>query len=182
MLSKETGEFGGAGLSLWIAIPISFVVALGIGLHQRMAGREDPAAELHDHARHVLRVDRRQARLLEADRRPDPGRRHQRCRRIRVLDQIFASEWNRNDARVRQPRQGLPVCLLLAIALIVVAVVEMQFSRRRDAVKPAGLACSSSAPPSRRRHRRRCTPPTASAATGSAARSSPSVTWSACYG
>ena len=31
MFSKEAGEFGGAGLTLWIAIPLSLAVALGIG-------------------------------------------------------------------------------------------------------------------------------------------------------
>ena len=31
MLVKETGDLGGAGLNLWIAIPISFAVAMGIG-------------------------------------------------------------------------------------------------------------------------------------------------------
>src|SRR5262245_41545301 len=31
LLSKEAGELGGVGLSLWLAIPISFVVAMGIG-------------------------------------------------------------------------------------------------------------------------------------------------------
>ena len=31
LLSKEVGEFGGAGLHLAIAIPLSFIIALGIG-------------------------------------------------------------------------------------------------------------------------------------------------------
>ena len=31
LLVKETGDLGGAGLSLWLAIPISFLVAMGIG-------------------------------------------------------------------------------------------------------------------------------------------------------
>lgn len=31
LLVKETGELGGAGLSLWIGIPLSLVLALGIG-------------------------------------------------------------------------------------------------------------------------------------------------------
>ena len=31
LLSKEAGEFGGAGLNLCIAIPVSLAVALGIG-------------------------------------------------------------------------------------------------------------------------------------------------------
>ena len=56
-------------------------------LHERLAGREDQAPELHDHARHLLRADRRQARLLQVDRRPDPGRRHQRRPGLRVLAQ-----------------------------------------------------------------------------------------------
>ena len=31
LLVKETGDLGGAGLTLWLAIPISLAVALGIG-------------------------------------------------------------------------------------------------------------------------------------------------------
>ncbi len=41
LLSKEAGEFGGAGLTLWIAIPLSLAVALGDRLHERLARRED---------------------------------------------------------------------------------------------------------------------------------------------
>ena len=85
MLSKAGGEFGGLGLNLWIAIPISLAVALGIGFVNGWLVERTEAAELHHHARHVLRVDRRQARLLQADRRPDPGRRPQRGRGPRVL-------------------------------------------------------------------------------------------------
>ena len=56
LLVKETGELGGAGLSFWIAIPISFVVAMGIGFFNGLHGRAHEAAELHHHARHVLRA------------------------------------------------------------------------------------------------------------------------------
>ena len=31
MLVKDTGDLGGAGLSLWIALPLSLLAALGVG-------------------------------------------------------------------------------------------------------------------------------------------------------
>ena len=76
--SKEAGEFGGAGLSLWIAIPLSLAVAMGIGYMNGLLVEKTklPSFTITLGTYYVLR--RRQARLLEADRRPDPGRRHRR--------------------------------------------------------------------------------------------------------
>jgi ribose/xylose/arabinose/galactoside ABC-type transport system permease subunit len=54
-------------------------------------------------------------------------------------NKIFASQWNRTAHEFANRDKVYTVCLLSAIALVVVAVVEMQFSRRREGVKPVGL-------------------------------------------
>ena len=52
---------------------------------------------------------------------------------------MFAADWDRTQHELASRDKIYTVCLLLAIALIVIAVVEMQFSRRRDDFKPTGI-------------------------------------------
>ena len=52
---------------------------------------------------------------------------------------VFASDWDRTEHVWNQRDKVYTVCLLLGFALIVVAIVEMQFSPQTAAFKPAGL-------------------------------------------
>ena len=66
-LVKETGELGGAGLPIWLALLISFAVAMGIGWFNGFMVDRTQLPELHRHARHLLRADRSQARVCPSD-------------------------------------------------------------------------------------------------------------------
>ena len=52
---------------------------------------------------------------------------------------VFAQEWVRNDHTFESRDKVYFVGMVTAIALLVVAVAEMQFARRRAGLRPAGL-------------------------------------------
>lgn len=139
MLSKEAGEFGGAGLTLWIAIPLSLAVALGIGYMNGWLVEKTrlPSFTITLATYYVLIGAKLGFSKLIVD-------------QVQVGDisdangysfwnKIFASAWDRTEHEFDSRDKIYTVCLLLAIALVVVAVVEMQFSRKREAYKSAGL-------------------------------------------
>ncbi len=139
LFSKEAGEFGGAGLTLWVAIPLSLAVALGIGyLNGTLVEKTRlPSFTITLATYYVLIGAKLGFSKLIVD-------------QVQVGDiskangygfwkTIFASAWDRTEHQFERRDTVYTVCLLLAIALIVVAVVEMQFSRKRESSKPAGL-------------------------------------------
>jgi ribose/xylose/arabinose/galactoside ABC-type transport system permease subunit len=139
MLSKEAGEFGGAGLTLWIAIPLSLAVALGIGYMNGFLVEKTrlPSFTITLATYYVLIGAKLGFSKLIVD-------------QVQVGDisdangyefwnRIFASSWNRTENEFANRDKVYTVCLLAAIALVVIAVVEMQFSRRRDGFKKPGL-------------------------------------------
>jgi ribose/xylose/arabinose/galactoside ABC-type transport system permease subunit len=139
MLSKEAGEFGGAGLTLWVAIPLSLAVALSIGYMNGWLVEKTrlPSFTITLATYYVLIGAKLGFSKLIVD-------------QVQVGDisdangygfwnRIFASQWNRTTHVFENRDKVYTVCLLLAIALVVVAVVEMQFSRKREAYKSAGL-------------------------------------------
>jgi ribose/xylose/arabinose/galactoside ABC-type transport system permease subunit len=139
LLSKETGELGGAGLTLWVAIPLSLAVALGIGyLNGTLVEKTRlPSFTITLATYYVLIGAKLGFSKLIVD-------------QVQVGDisdangyefwrKIFASAWDRTEHQFAHRDKVYTVCLLLAIALVVVAVVEMQFSRKREASKPLGL-------------------------------------------
>ena len=139
LLVKETGELGGAGLSLWIAIPISFVVAMGIGFFNGFMVERTrlPSFIVTLGTFFVLRGAKLGFSKLIVDQiqvgRIDEGSGHAFWR------DVFAAEWTRNDHQFGGRDAVTLVCVLGGIALIVLAVHEMHFLRRTDA-KPVGLA------------------------------------------
>jgi ribose/xylose/arabinose/galactoside ABC-type transport system permease subunit len=139
LLSKEAGEFGGAGLTLWVAIPISFAVALVIGYMNGWLVEKTrlPSFTITLATYYVLIGAKLGFSKLIVD-------------QVQVGDisnangyqfwtKVFASDWDRTEHIWNSRDKVYTVCVLAAIALIVVAIVEMQFSRRRQAYKPAGL-------------------------------------------
>ncbi len=139
MLSKAAGEFGGAGLNLWIAIPISLAVALGIGFMNGflVENTKLPSFIITLGTYYVLIGAKLGFSKLIVD-------------QIQVGDiskadghafwvKIFASEWDRTKHTWDGRDKVYFVGMMLAIALVVVAMVEMQFSRRRAGLQQSGL-------------------------------------------
>jgi ribose/xylose/arabinose/galactoside ABC-type transport system permease subunit len=139
MLSKATGEFGGAGLNLWIAIPLSLAVALGIGFMNGflVENTKLPSFIITLGTYYVLIGAKLGFSKLVVD-------------QIQVGDiskadghafwrNIFASEWDRTKHTWDGRDKVYVVCIMLAIALIVTAMVEMHFARRHDGFKQAGM-------------------------------------------
>jgi simple sugar transport system permease protein len=139
LLVKETGELGGAGLSLWIAIPLSFVVAMGIGFFNGFMVERTrlPSFIVTLGTFFVLRGAKLGFSKLIVDQiqvgRIDEGHGYDFWR------EIFASEWIRNEHQFGGRDVVYLVAVLCGIALIVVAVHEMHFLRRA-AMQPLGLA------------------------------------------
>jgi ribose/xylose/arabinose/galactoside ABC-type transport system permease subunit len=139
MLSKEAGEFGGAGLNLWIAIPISLAVALGIGFMNGFLVERTklPSFIITLGTYFVLIGSKLGFSKLIVD-------------QIQVGDisdadghkfwfKVFAEDWDRTEHTWDGRDKIYVVGLMLAIAFVVIAMVEMHFDRRRGGLKPSGL-------------------------------------------
>jgi ribose/xylose/arabinose/galactoside ABC-type transport system permease subunit len=139
MLSKEAGEFGGAGLTLWVAIPLSLAVALGIGYMNGFLVEKTrlPSFTITLATYYVLIGAKLGFSKLVVDQVQvgDISDAHG----FKFWNRIFAEDWDRTQHEFANRDKVYTVCLLVAIALVVVAVVEMQFSRRHDGFKKAGL-------------------------------------------
>ncbi len=144
-----TGEMGGAGLSLWIALPLSLAVALGLGwFNGTMVNRSGlPSFIVTLASFFILKgaklgfakliVDQIQVgkmddlEIFAADRGGDKG--------YGFFQPIFAAEWDRTD-HVWESRDFLyTVACLVGLTLLVLALYEMRFARK-DKMNPAGLA------------------------------------------
>jgi ribose/xylose/arabinose/galactoside ABC-type transport system permease subunit len=139
LLSKEAGEFGGAGLNLWIAVPLSLVIALGIGFFNgwMVESTKLPSFIVTLGTFFVLRGAKLGFSKLIVD-------------QIQVGDirdasghafwnKVFASEWDRNLHQFGARDTVYTVAVLAGLAIVLLAVLEMHFERRRDGLKPVGM-------------------------------------------
>jgi ribose/xylose/arabinose/galactoside ABC-type transport system permease subunit len=148
MVRDVTGEMGGAGLSLWIALPISLAVALGFGwLNGTLVNRTSlPSFIVTLSTFFVFRgvklgfskliVDQIQVGKMDdlsifADERGGD-------RGYAFFNTLFAAEWERNNHVWESRDLVYTVSGLAAIALAVLAVYELRFLRK-DSMNPAGL-------------------------------------------
>jgi ribose/xylose/arabinose/galactoside ABC-type transport system permease subunit len=140
MLSKEVGERGGAGLNLWIAIPLSLAIALAIGYWNGWLVERTklPSFTITLGTYYVLIGAKLGFSKLIVD--------QVQVGDIRDADghafwqKIFAASWDRNTHQWGDRDKVYFTALMIAIALVVIAVIEMQFSRRTDGrSQPAGL-------------------------------------------
>ena len=137
LLVKETGDLGGAGLSLWIAIPISFLVAMGIGyFNGSMVERTAlPSFIVTLGTFFVLKGAKLGFSKLIVDQiqvgRIDEGHGYDFWRKI------FASEWERNGHQFEGRDLVYTLLVIGGIALIALAAYEMHFLRRAER-KPVG--------------------------------------------
>lgn len=139
MLSKATGEFGGAGLNLWIAIPISFAVALGIGyMNGFLVERTKLPSFIITLGTYYVLIGAKlgfSKLIVDQIQVGDISKAEGHA----FWETIFASEWDRTQHTWAGRDNIYVVGLMLAIALVVVAMFEMHFDRRRDGLKPSGL-------------------------------------------
>ncbi len=139
LLVKETGDLGGAGLSLWIAIPISFLAAMGIGyFNGTMVERTAlPSFIVTLGTFFVLKGAKLGFSKLIVDQiqvgRTDEGQGYD------FWQPIFAGEWDRTLHQWAARDTVYTIAVLFGLALIVLAVYEMHFTERQSGLKPAGL-------------------------------------------
>jgi len=138
LLVKETGEMGGAGLSYWIAIPLSLAIALGIGwLNGAMVEKTAlPSFIVTLGTFFVLKGLKLAGSKLMVDQiqvgRADEGPHYN------FWQNVFGSTWERRD-HVWDARDGVyTVLLLIGGLLLTVALFELVF-RRRAELNAAGL-------------------------------------------
>ncbi|MEM8925606.1 MAG: hypothetical protein AAGD35_19040 [Actinomycetota bacterium] len=140
LVRDVTGDMGGAGLSLWIALPISLLIALGIGwFNGTLVNRTSlPSFIVTLGTFFILKgaklgyakliVDQIQVGKLDdleiaaAERGGDRG--------YAFFNRIFASEWIRNDHVWERRDTVYTIACLVGLALVAAAVYELHFKRR----------------------------------------------------
>ncbi|NOX31843.1 MAG: ABC transporter permease, partial [Actinobacteria bacterium] len=138
LLVKDAGELGGAGLSLYIALPLSLVVALGIGWTNGVVVEKTglPSFIVTLAMFFVLRGFKLGFSKKIIDNisvgRIDEGHGYD------FFVKIFGSTWSRND-HVWDLRDGFySVFVIGGITLLVLSVYEYSYQRRAT-FNPAGL-------------------------------------------
>jgi ribose/xylose/arabinose/galactoside ABC-type transport system permease subunit len=138
LLVKETGELGGAGLSYWIAIPISLVIALGIGwLNGTMVERTGlPSFIVTLATFFVLRGLKLAGSKIIVDQiqvgRADEGDHYG------FWQKIFGSVWER-DTHIWAARDGVYTALVVVGGVIVMLALYEFVFHRAEALHPGGL-------------------------------------------
>ena len=138
LMVKETGDLGGLGLPLTIAIPLSLAIALGIGyLNGYMVERTGQPSFIITLATFFalkglkLGLSKRfvdQIQVGTTDEAAD----------FDVFRPIFAAEWARNDHQLASRDFFYIVLIALGVVLLVLAICDLWF-RHRDQLNPAGL-------------------------------------------
>lgn len=138
LLVKETGELGGAGFSYWFAIPLSLVIALGIGwLNGTMVEKTAlPSFIVTLATFFVLRGVKLAGSKIIVDQiqvgRADEGTHYGFWRNI------FGSTWERQD-HIWEARDGVYTALCITGGVLV-ALALYEYSFRRNAeLNPKGL-------------------------------------------
>ena len=138
LLVKETGDLGGAGLSLWLAIPISFLVAMGIGYFNGWMVEKTalPSFIITLATFFVLRGAKLGFSKLIVDQiqvgRTDEGQGYDFWR------PIFAAEWDRTTHQFEGRDTVYTIAVLGGLSLIALAVYEMHF-RTAEKRQSAGM-------------------------------------------
>jgi hypothetical protein len=139
LISKEAGERGGAGLTLWLAIPLSLVVALGIGYFNGwMVERTKlPSFTITLATYYVLIGSKLGFSKLIVDQIQVGDIRD--AKGYGFWHRVFAAEWQRNDHQLGSRDQIYTIACLLGVGLLVLAVHEIHFARRRAGLMASGL-------------------------------------------
>lgn len=138
LLVKHTGELGGAGLSLWLALPLSFLIALGIGwFNGALVERTSlPSFIVTLGTFFMLKGGKLGFSKMIIDNvqvgRIDEGSGYSFWRKI------FASEWTRNSHLFEGRDTTFSLLFIGGALAILLGVIEMTYSRRAEA-RPQGL-------------------------------------------
>lgn len=137
-LVKETGELGGRGFPLVLAIPLSLVIALGIGyLNGWMVERTGQPSFIITLGTFFsliglkLGLSKRFVGQIQVGRTDEASD-------FDFFRPIFAAEWSRNEHPFELRDFFYIALIALGVVLVVLAVSELWFTRREDS-KPAGL-------------------------------------------
>ncbi len=138
LMVKDTGDLGGLGVPLVIAIPLSLAFALGIGyMNGYMVERTGQPSFIITLATFFalkglkLGLAKRfvdQIQVGRTDEASDFG----------FFRPIFAAEWSRNEHELEIRDFLYTTLLALGLVVLVLAILELWF-QRNDARKPAGL-------------------------------------------
>ena len=139
LLSLEVGERGGAGLNLWLAIPLSFLFAMGVGYWNGfLVERTALPSFIITLGTFFILIGAKLGfsklivdQVQVGDIREASGYDFWRS--------VFASEWQRIEHQWSQRDEVFLVLIVLTISLVVVAFAEMQYSRRKGAASPLGI-------------------------------------------
>ena len=139
LLALEVGERGGAGLNLWIAIPLSLAFALGIGyFNGQLVERTKLPSFIITLATFFVLIGAKLGfsklivdQVQVGDIRETSG--------YEFWRRIFASEWQRNHHQWAQRDRVFLVLITVIAALLLIAVAEMQFARRRSSGSAIGV-------------------------------------------
>jgi ribose/xylose/arabinose/galactoside ABC-type transport system permease subunit len=130
MLVKEVGELGGAGLSLFVAIPLSLAVALGVGFFNGWMVERTllPSFIVTLGTFFILKGAKLGFSKLIVDQiqvgRIDEGAGYSFWR------PIFAAEWDRTNHQYDGRDVIFTTCVLIGATLVTFAVYELFFARR----------------------------------------------------
>jgi len=139
LLVKEVGDLGGAGLSLFVAIPLSLAVALGIGFFNGWMVEKTllPSFIVTLGTFFIVKGAKLGFAKLTVDQiqvgRIDEGAGYSFWR------PVFAAEWDRTTHQYEYRDVIYTVGLIVGLMIIAVAVFEL-FYQRRDTRRPVGAA------------------------------------------
>ncbi len=142
LLVKDVGELGGAGLSLWVAIPISLLAALCLGwLNGTMVERTRlPSFIVTLATFFILRGFKLGFSKLTIDNLTvgpiEDGEGYE------FWHPIFASVWTRTDHQLEIRDLIYTIGVVGGLALIAIAVADLNFSHK-DRQNPAGLGVAA---------------------------------------
>jgi ribose/xylose/arabinose/galactoside ABC-type transport system permease subunit len=138
LMVKETGDLGGLGLPLVVAIPLSLAVALGIGyLNGYMVERTGQPSFIITLGTFFalkglkLGLAKRFVDQIQVGRTDEASD-------FDFFRPIFAAEWARNEHELESRDFFYIVLIALGVCLVVLAICELWF-QRRDERNPAGL-------------------------------------------
>jgi ribose/xylose/arabinose/galactoside ABC-type transport system permease subunit len=149
LVRDVTGSMGGAGFSLWVALPISLALALGLGwFNGTMVNKTGlPSFIVTLASFFILRgaklgFAKRIVDQIQVGKMDDLGINAEARggdRGYAFFNKIFAAEWDRNDHQFGSRDAIYTFAAVAGVALLVLAAYELNFLRRKD-LNPTGLA------------------------------------------
>lgn len=140
LLVKDVGEIGGAGLSLWIAIPLSLIFALALGwINGTMVERTGlPSFIVTLATFFILRGFKLGFSKLIIDNLTVGRISEAQGRGYEFWEPIFATVWIRNEHQLEARDAIYTIGIIGGLALMAFAVAELNFAHR-DKLNPGGL-------------------------------------------